>query len=300
MKYLELAEKKSHGTPDLPVEYYHIDKTHPRYFMQAHWHREFELIRVLSGKISIYLNNVPYELRAGECLIVEGGCLKKGDPEGESVYECLVFDPAMLRRRRMTDGEHALFDNPLSDISIKNLIDPIDAALSRVIDELFQTASERAEHYELKLIGLLFQLFFELKAEGYILDKRTAPTDKAIGTVMSLLDWIDDHLTEQITLSALASAADLSEKYVCRIFKLYTSKTPFEFINEKRIERAALDLPYKTVTEAAFSAGFNDQSYFCKLFKRYMGVTPSEYKKSLHAAHGDNADGKEPSAEKAE
>ena len=46
-------EAMQRGTPDFQAELYHIDSAHPRYQMQMHWHREFELIRVLSGNMTL-------------------------------------------------------------------------------------------------------------------------------------------------------------------------------------------------------------------------------------------------------
>ena len=53
MSYNELEQR---GTADFPVEYFYIDDTHPRYQMSAHWHGEVELIRVLSGELSVSLD----------------------------------------------------------------------------------------------------------------------------------------------------------------------------------------------------------------------------------------------------
>ena len=48
MKYLEYNEKKQRGSSDFPIQFYHVTQYHPQYEMQLHWHREFEIIRVLS------------------------------------------------------------------------------------------------------------------------------------------------------------------------------------------------------------------------------------------------------------
>ena len=277
MKYSELIERKRHGTPDFPIEYYYTDKTHPRYVMQAHWHKEFEVIRVKSGSLTLFLNNVRYELLAGDCVFVEGGCLKCGYPD-ECVYECLVFDTAMLKRQRMTDSEKNLFDNPASSFSFKNLIDRSDNKIIKVIDDIFSAMSECREVYEVCVVSLLYSLFFELYTSGYITKKHAAPPDKTLTSVMMLLEWIENNLSEQITLSGLSSASGLSENYICRIFKLYTSKTVMEYVNERRIEKACLEIADKSITEVAFACGFNDLSYFCKLFKRYKGISPRAYR----------------------
>ena len=51
MKYINYKEERNHGTIDFPIEFYHVTPNHPRYEMSYHWHIEYELIRVLKGKL---------------------------------------------------------------------------------------------------------------------------------------------------------------------------------------------------------------------------------------------------------
>ena len=96
-----------------------------------------------------------------------------------------------------------------------------------------------------------------------------------------LLDFIDTHYNEQITLSTLAKEVNVNEKYLCRLFYAYTSKTPITYVNELRVENACHDMKFKgaSVTEAGMNNGFNDLSYFSKVFKSFKSITPAQYKK---------------------
>ena len=87
---------------------------------------------------------------------------------------------------------------------------------------------------------------------------------------MELLRWLQQNFTEPLRLNTLAEHCGLSEKYLCRLFKEYTAKTPIEYITDLRIEHACIEMTarQKSITEAAFNSGFNDVSYFCKVFKR--------------------------------
>ena len=277
MKYSELIEKKRHGTPDFPVEYYYIDRDHPRYVMAAHWHKEFEIIRVLSGRLTVYLNTIKYELRGGECLFVEGGCLKRGYPDN-CVYECLVFDTALLKRQ-WANGSKSILNAKSSELEYKNHILASESAITEAIDALFKSARETKPFYELEVVGLLYKLFYEMYLSGHIVKNRSTSVDRGVDTVISLLKWIEEHNAEHITLARISEVSGLSEKYLCRIFKEYTSKTIMDYVNESRIERSCAEMATSSVTEAAFKCGFNDLSYFCKTFRKYKGMTPSEYKK---------------------
>lgn len=267
MKYSELAERKQHGTADFPVEYYYVDKSHPRYIMAAHWHKEYEIIRVLSGELTVFLNSTKYVLCRGESLFVEGGCLKRAYPDN-CIYECLVFDTSMLDGKLIGGAE----------CEYKNLVAHTDRELQSCIDSLFLSVREKREFYELEVYGLLYKLFHSLYTLGYIKKASSPGTDKGARAVLSILKWIETHNTEPITLQKISEVSGLSKKYLCRIFKEYTSRTIMQYVNESRIERACSIMTHASVTEAAFASGFNDLSYFSKTFKKYKGMTPSEYK----------------------
>ena len=57
MHYLEYNEPIVHRTGDAPLAFYPVDERHPRYRMRLHWHRETELIRVLRGRLHLYVDD---------------------------------------------------------------------------------------------------------------------------------------------------------------------------------------------------------------------------------------------------
>ena len=85
----------------------------------------------------------------------------------------------------------------------------------------------------------------------------------------------------QITLDDMAEAAGMSPKYFCYFFKEMTAKTPIEYLNLYRIEKASRKLINSdtSVTDIAYSCGFNDLSYFIKTFKHIKGKTPAKFRK---------------------
>lgn len=276
MKYADYIERKRHGSPEFPIQYYDVDRRHPQYIMVPHWHKEFELIRVLEGAFAVNLNGIEHRLTAGQILPVAPGCLHGGEPQN-CHYECIVLDLNMLRRGRK-DGLERYFapliggQVALSDVQLAGKA----AQIGRKLFEVMHTPST---DYELQVYGLLFMLFFEMHSQGNV----TASThDPQTRTVTALLDWLEENFAEPITLEMLSQKAGLSRKYLCRIFKEYTGKTVIDYLNELRIDNACHEIAVKglSITQAAYDSGFNDLSYFCKVFKRYKGVTPRIYKKT--------------------
>ena len=81
MQKFQYLDKKQHGTPDFPVEYYFVDSNHPRYTMAFHWHQEWELLRVLEGKFLLSLDDTTYTLSAGDAVLISPETLHGGEPE---------------------------------------------------------------------------------------------------------------------------------------------------------------------------------------------------------------------------
>lgn len=280
LKYIEYSEKKKHGKYDFPLQYYYVNDKHEQYVMPLHWHRELELIRVRTGKIKIYLNNIPYTVNAGEQLIIQGGTLHRGEPD-DCIYECVVFDPYMLCKHKNDIAGNYIMPIITRTVDISPLI--IKKSETYIsVNALFKELDKPVTGNELNIYSLLYRLFSSLYKEGMICKSETADrSEKQNRTVNKMLDWAENNFSKNITLADMARVGSLNEKYLCRLFKNYTSMTPIEYINSLRIENACHLMIHSdfSVTDAALESGFNDSSYFTKLFKRLKGITPSAYKK---------------------
>ena len=286
MKYAEFIERKKHGSPEFPIQHYLVNKNHPQYFMRSHWHREFEIIRVMRGVFNLHLNNCEYTLEGGDIIFAPGTCLHSGVPKN-CVYECFVFDAGMLcANKNLVIGE---FFSSIANsrASFKNLIDRDDTEIHTLISHLSYAMTKKEALYELDVYSILYKFFSHLYNKGYITLKEKSSINKQTEAILGLIDWIEKNFTEQISLDTLSQVSGFTKKYLCRIFKEYTSKTPIEYINELRIENAASVMSRQgaTITDAAFESGFNDLSYFCKIFKRVKGISPGQYKKEKNAAN---------------
>lgn len=279
MNDINYVEKTKHGTAAFPIEYYYVDETHPRYIMTAHWHREFEIIRVLSGSFTVFLNNTEFTLHEGDMLFVACGCLHRGQPTA-CVYECIVVDLKMLLTKNDGIIEPYIFQIINAQVSIKNTISPKECALYQTLTSLFALMSNPKAYYELSVYALLFTMIWQIYSNGYVISARSAPSSRQIESVSLVLDWINQNFKEEISSKTLSQVSNLNFNYLCKIFKNYTGQTITQYVNEQRIEHACYDISMKnkSITEAAFRNGFNDLSYFAKTFKRYKGITPREFK----------------------
>ncbi len=280
MQYLELHENKKHGTTDFPFEYHHIDKHHPRYVMDYHWHEEYELIRVLRGTLHMKINEDAYELRPGCLILVPGGALHSGEPDN-CVYECLVFDPNIFIY------ENGIIAGWFRRIVSRSLRPDIfygsdKKDIVKAAGLVFDAMAGAESGHELTVAGSISMLFGRIISTKLYEAGPNKPVreNRNIHRIKKVLDYIDSNFSSEITLEQLSAVASMNPKYFCRFFRKITNRTPMDYLNYQRVERACYDLSHtgQSVTEVAYRCGFNDLSYFIRIFKKYKGVTPGKYR----------------------
>lgn len=94
-------------------------------------------------------------------------------------------------------------------------------------------------------------------------------------------DYIQENLTENLTLEELARVANMSKTYYTTIFKKETGISLWEYIVSKRVEmaKAIIKKDDATMLEIATKCGFNNTANFNRAFKKHAGKTPSQYRK---------------------
>ena len=135
---------------------------------------------------------------------------------------------------------------------------------------------------EIILHSLILSLIYSLRADAQItLKEGGGRCNREI--TESLIAYIKENITADLSLGALAKKVHLSPTYLHSRFKASTGKTLRDFVEEQRIKTAAnlLISTNLTLAEIAYRCGFSSQSYFSMAFKRRMKKTPREYVKEV-------------------
>lgn len=272
MKIPGTYEDIMRGTPEFPLGFYRVDRTHPNYHMQLHWHVEYELIHVCTGTLTLFLDEETLVCTAGDGVLITGSILHGATPRENCVYECAVFDTRALFQGSFRSAlERIIGFLRLPGGSLEN-----KAALA-FFDALHQSGAGR----EFMALGALYQFFGVLRQKD-LCGAAPVRSSKKIQHLKQALKLIETEYASTITLSQLAEVCGMSPKYFCRFFREMTHKTPIDYLNNYRVKIACemLRENQESITEIAFSCGFNDLSYFIKTFKRYKGVSPKVYAKN--------------------
>ena len=271
-------EIKLHGTEDFPLELYCIDKNHPKYEMAHHWHANLELMRILKGNSTVQLNDRKYKVTKGDVLFINSEVVHSALPQ-DCEYECIVFDPHFVATN--SEFEEIIGNIVNHDMVVKEFSE--DEEIKRIINSLFDAMKEAKNKFT--ITGILYSLFGEIISRNYFDEKLYTENENAknLYKLKKVLNYIRTSYSKQITLKDMAQVAGVSPKYFCSFFKTMTAKTPMEYLNSYRIEKAAAILlsSDNSITDIAYSCGFNDLSYFIKVFKDFKGISPKQFRKTV-------------------
>ena len=97
--------------------------------------------------------------------------------------------------------------------------------------------------------------------------------------LQQVIDYIQAHLAEDVSLEAIATEISMSQYYFARLFKQSTGYSPYQYLIKCRIERAQelMMQAQQSIANVALQVGFTSQSQFGRHFKRITGVTPKQF-----------------------
>ena len=246
------------------------NSTH-RYSVAAH--AEIEIAYVDSGTVGYDIGSRSLDIEAGSMLRLAAGVEHRTRVEPGTQAISLWIDP---KRVSAVAGATRTSDtNPVLHLGQAG---PVEGLLRTLLSET-RTGGK----------GLAFLADALVEATLTVILRREERPKKASTQVDDRLvraqQYVQDNYTSDISVDDLARAAGVSRFHFSRLFRAQLGMSPYRFVLETRISRAAelLGTGGISVTEAAFAVGFADLGRFGRAFRRKYGVSPSTWLKN-HAA----------------
>jgi AraC-like DNA-binding protein len=197
---------------------------------------------------------------------------------GKNTIAFIQTEPTRL----MPPGEAAFHNVARGMLENDKSADDIRAAKAH-FDRHPTTAAERYTAANIVLISFASQL--AENAHRMLFAQTTHEPD----VVRNAKAFIHEHLTENLSLEAVANAANVSLFHFCKLFKKATGLTFTDFVNHARVEKARrlLMRPSSRITEVAYDVGFQSLSHFNRSFRRIMNESPSEFRSRFKSSHQD-------------
>lgn len=259
------------------------DESYPRNpgFQVMHWHEDLQFIYILEGEIAVSTLSDCIPLRQGEGVFINKNVVHLVRKVGSCHYNSFIFPDYFLKfypggpAERMVDkivGQPTL---PILAIRNTKENDSVLQALQKL--HLLKAQRDEKDSYEILLTLCSLWLAFsrtvtvpEVSPQHRTLAERTAV----------FLQYIALHYAEDVSLDALAASANVSKSECLRCFKAVLHTTPYRYLTEYRLSKAAERLRQtdKPITAIAAEVGFSHLSHFGKCFREKTGLSPSEYR----------------------
>lgn len=272
--YIELKENRPHGTREYPYTQYFIQNAKKAFHIPVHWHDELEIIYVKKGKLMICIQEEWFEGMEGQLFFVNPGELHFMESEDSMVeYYTILFPMEFISFWSEDIIEQKKRRFPVSIVKPE-----VEEKVRILVEELILTNYEKEFGYTFHTRILLLQIM-----EQFLREKLFLPVTvgNSVTLQREMISYILEHYDEKITLQMLAEEFHLSEKYISEYFKEHFAIGFMQYVGHLRMTKAKrllLDTDL-SITEVAFSCGFNSVNLFIRKFKELYRMTPLQYRK---------------------
>lgn len=262
---------------------------HPGGFAPWHWHQDVEFMWVMQGGVRLDTSSRSFQIHTGEGAFINSNMLHYKEPlPGEPPLVLnQLFDVQLITGGYKNVFEEKYIRPVIECRELEAVVFKPAAANQRRILELFchsYDAAQLGEYgYEFTVRNDLSSMWCLLCREvSSITTVKKSVNSQGEERIKKMMLYIRDHYSEKVSLEQIAAAANISERECLRCFHDMLNTSPFGYLMDYRIRRAAAllqetDLP---ITDIALSCGFFGASYFGKIFKKSMDCTPSHYRKT--------------------
>lgn len=229
------------------------------------------------AKIEWFLDGHPQtvRMRCGSLDIIPQGTPLGGYSQDETEFLMMALDPSFVERVASEAGAA----NHVEFVRHLGIRDPQIEHISLALKAEIETGC---------ISGRLYGESLAVALVAHLLGKYAAHVPKPHSHSATLpayklrrvIEYINDNLTEDLTLAEIARVAGMNPHYFSRAFRQSTGIPPHRYVINCRVEQAKRlltddELP---LVEVGMSVGFQNQSHFTTLFHKLTGVTPKAYR----------------------
>lgn len=281
-----LKEKATHGDIFLPLRRYTSELTPLHPSVPLHWHEELEFARIMEGCARYQIGQQDFTVQEGDLLLIQPHMLHSAAQIDRTYMrsETFVFHMNFLAGSA-ADACSFKYFTPLAKgtLFLPNRLScshPHYEAVDKVFKQIYDCYEKQDYGYELALKTYFFDLFRLLFQNGLVASpERTDSSFSHSEKLKKILQYIQLHFAEELSVAGLAEFCHLSPYYFMHFFKENTGMTFVEYLNSYRLRQAAMMLEKGdySIIDAALGCGFNNISYFHKKFREYYGMTPKMF-----------------------
>ncbi len=249
--------------------------------------RSMEIIQVMSGTVSLLVGTESFDANVGDIIYIPPSVVfRAGAKDGEASLRGMLFDSSIIEDNMENfDSEifYMFYLQSRSKIAHFKYDSPVYPALEKCMSDSHDEYVSKDVCYKLPIRANIYLMMTALLR--YYCGAKDEDENIVYHNVLRLrpvMEYLSEHFCEKIYIEKLADMIGVSPDYFTKMFKDSIGKTPIEYINGMRINRAMnlLSSTELSMTEIADAIGFCNHNYFHKIFKQYMNTSPLVFRKS--------------------
>ena len=201
------------------------------------------------------------------------------DPEANYERFCLNFDLSFLLAMSSDTTNLLYIFSQNKNSPIFSIDSEIDALIMDMINRYANPPlNSGVDIFRKCTIGILLSNLYNLcvNEESIVYD----PDFKHIAMISKIVQYVNDHIYDNLSLETLSSVVNYSTYYVSRIFHQQTGISLVNYISMKRIDYAKILLSNNefSITQISKMIGYENYNHFFRTFRESTGMSPKKYR----------------------
>lgn len=288
-KYISLYEESDFL--NRPYEAFLFDTSLIPLPVPQHWHHYVEIIYVLEGNIKVNSNEKEFCISKDDMFLFHQGDVHAFFSTSDKPAKFIVikFDVGRLSIRSTYTPRFAYLLKSVrgeaADLAYFKAKDNLPRNLKARFLTLCREMNDKQIGYDVRVHSEISTIMVEMlrmwELRGVSLDVTDVVINKDEITLQAILEYMDSHLTEKITVDSLAKRCNMSYSHFAKRFKQIFGRSCKEQLELLRIEKAEelLKMSDHSLDEISQELCFSDCSHFIRTFKKWKGLTPGRYRK---------------------
>ncbi len=251
-----------------------------------HSHRYYELYVLAQGERTFYVENQQFNMSPNSLLLVPRGILHY--TTGSAFVRYLIN----FTEEDLTESQKAtveLLQQQQVILSDKEMA-LVGGVLDMACDVFADQTKSHQEDKDANLLACFNYFFLTLSRLNGLPSKKYTPPSKGFDyRTKAVIEYLQEHYAENITLDMLCKNLYISKHALCHLFKKDTDMTIIDFLINIRLKQACNYLRHSDlkISKIAELCGFSSQNYFYLIFTKHMKISPSQYRK-IRQEHFNN------------
>ena len=252
-----------------------------------HHHDFYEIYFFVSGNVSYNIESRSYRLSPGDVLLIGPHELHQPvfSPEKQHYERYVLWINANFLQQFIAPGRDLSRCFDAANPEHSNLIRPDGVSrelLNYLIQQLIREQETEEFASEMYCLSLLAQVLVVVNRVAIRASQRPEARDNADSTIYRIVNYINDHYNEDLSLDMLANKFFISKYHLSREFGRVVGTSVYRYIIQKRLIMARQMMAAGVPTsEVCQHCGFGDYSNFYRAFKSEYQISPREYLEEL-------------------